>query len=132
MKKFATLFLALALLISFSSCFKAKAPTVDSVVETREIELNVGDIYQIKLEGNATTGYLWSFKTEFDGTILQYKDQKVERPDNNNIVGAPEINIWEFEAMKEGITTATLEYKRPWEKEEEPLQTIHYKITILP
>ncbi|HOI24144.1 MAG TPA: protease inhibitor I42 family protein [Caldisericia bacterium] len=137
MKKYFVMVLLIALVGTASACMKPKAleddmPKEEVTVETKVVEIQLGQNLEIVLEGNATTGYLWSFSSEFDPLMMEFVEQKTLRDESKDIVGSPENNIWIFKAIKAGQANATLVYKRPWEENVEPLKTMNYQVTILP
>lgn len=137
MKRYLVLVILIALVGTASACFKPKAleddmPKEEVTVETQVIEIQVGQNLEVVLEGNATTGYLWNFTTEFDPMMMEFVEQKTLRDESKDIVGSGENNIWIFKAIKEGQANATLVYKRPWEENVEPIKTMNYQVTILP
>lgn len=137
MKKYLVLVMLIALVGTASACMKPKTleddmPKEEVTVETKVVEIQLGQNLEIVLEGNATTGYLWSFSSEFDPMMMEFVEQKTLRDENKDIVGSPENNIWIFKAIKAGQANATLVYKRPWEENVEPIKTMNYQVTILP
>ena len=84
MKRYLVLVILIALVGTASACFKPKAleddmPKEEVTVETQVIEIQVGQNLEVVLEGNATTGYLWNFTTEFDPMMMEFVEQKIGR-----------------------------------------------------
>jgi len=85
---------------------------------SKEVEVAVGDSFTVTLCSNPTTGFLWSEAAEIsDQTVLQQTDHKFEAPETTEppIEGAPGKEVWTFKALKEGTSTVSMEYSRPWE-----------------
>ena len=102
----------------------------------RETTLAVGQLLEISLEGNASTGYSWEI--EADGapqlTLAPSPEGKAEataaNADAPDKVGSPTTLHWHFEAAQPGTTTVRLVYLRPWEKDVAPAQTAEFKVTV--
>lgn len=94
----------------------------------KEVSVNVGDIIQIELEENGTTGYVWQIdnldKTYFE---LVSEDTKKTTADNN-IAGAPVIGIWQIKALKQGSSSIKMDYFRPWEGRESAID--HFVVNL--
>ena len=48
------------------------------------------------------------------------------------MVGAGGTEIWTFRAVREGKTTLTFGYVRPWEKGIAPVKTVAWPVTVRP
>jgi len=88
-----------------------------------------GSRFTIELASNATTGYSWDFGIPVDTNYLKIVKTYYNDP-KSDIVGAGGIQGWVFEAVQPGSTSITLEYKRPWEVIELPVQTAVFNIEI--
>ncbi|MCW8345411.1 protease inhibitor I42 family protein [Vibrio sp. ZSDZ65] len=88
----------------------------------------VGEVVEVTLHGNITTGYDWYLKSKPDALWLS---SAVYTTDLHapGIVGAPGKRTFTFLA-KEACTNEYLEfaYMRPWEKA--PVQTTRYEVTV--
>ncbi|MCT4611801.1 MAG: protease inhibitor I42 family protein [Clostridia bacterium] len=82
----------------------------------------------VVLEGNATTGYGWEIKSSDEGIVSVEKDEYITN--NSKMMGAPGKHHFLLKANKKGIATIKFEYKRSWEKDVEPIETIEYKIFV--
>ena len=92
---------------------------------------HVGDTIVVTLGSNPTTGFKWSDTAEIqDQAILRQMDHKYIDPGQTNVVGATGREVWTFKALKKGTTTFSMEYRRPWENNEEPEWTYAATITI--
>jgi inhibitor of cysteine peptidase len=71
-----------------------------------------GEEFIIKLESNPTTGYSWH--PSFDEAILELISH--EFISRTKQIGARGEDRFDFKAIKPGITTIKMIYKRSWEK----------------
>ena len=108
--------------------------------DSRQIELNEGQVLVISLESNPSTGYMWEVE-EADKRILR-QTGKIEfepelhlpRPEPRRgvgvpgLLGAPSKQILRFEAVSAGQTTLRLAYRRPWEKDVKPARTFSLQV----
>ncbi len=91
-------------------------------------QLNTGDIGSVSLKGNPTTGYTWQYKIQDESIVKPDTESSV--PDSG-LTGAGSTFTWKFKALKPGTTTITFRYYRPWEGNENALQTEEYTVTVL-
>lgn len=84
-----------------------------------------GEVIQITLDENPTTGYSWDMPTP-EGLILK-KDEFIA-PDTE-LAGAPGTHVWQFEADAPGTYTIEGKYVRPWETDAEPAET--FTLTVI-
>ncbi len=83
------------------------------------IDLKPGDQLVLLIPANATTGYQWVLKDDFETKFLQLVSTEYKAPDSE-LMGAGGTSIWGFNAIEEGVTTLAFEYLRPWETDVEP------------
>jgi len=82
----------------------------------KEAEVAVGELFKVALCSNQTTGFKWSELAQIgDQTIIEQLGHKFVPPQNKQLVGAAGQEIWTFKALKEGMTTISVEYSQPWE-----------------
>lgn len=107
----------------------APAPLVlDSEDDGTTVAVEVGDIIQVVLKGNPTTGYSWSAAlSDDDAALLEQLGEPVYVPDSD-LVGAGGMYTFTFRAAADGVATLRLEYARPWESVP-PQET--YEVTVL-
>ena len=103
---------------------KVMEPSLTSAVLGRNAELHVhlAEEFVILADGNITTGFSWFYcgKDTVDGVELKKNDYI--HPKTNGITsGAPGKSQFVFEAKKVGRHELKFEYKRPWEKDMEPM-----------
>lgn len=91
--------------------------------------ITVGDVGQISLKGNPTTGYSWHY-TVSDCSILSLVSDCYAPAMAQGLVGAGGTYTWNFKALKPGVASITFNYYRDWEGEQAALDTVVYQITV--
>jgi inhibitor of cysteine peptidase len=121
-----------AMLVCLAAC-STGAPDRVSVTESNDgeqIEVAAGGSLTITLESNASTGFQWSESAEIgDLDVLQQTDHQFVAPNDTGVVGAPGQEVWTFNALKEGTSTISMEYRRSWESAGEAAQT--FSLTVI-
>ena len=104
---------------------------VDDSYSGGQVELSVGQSLVVTLESNASTGYSWSLAQNSDETVLNKTGNEYISPQTTGpIVGAPGKEEWTFLALKEGTSSISMEYKRPWEKDTPPARTFSLTVVV--
>jgi predicted secreted protein len=100
---------------------------------SRQVEVKTGDVFAVALDSNATTGFSWTEQAKIaDGKILTQTGHQYISPranDDKPVTGMAGIEEWTFTASKEGTTTATMSYSRPWEGGEKEART--FVLTVI-
>ena len=81
----------------------------------------------IKLQGNPSTGYTWNY--EFSSPGIIEINEKSEYTGKDGVTGAPSNYTFTIVPKKEGSTTVTFSYARPWE-DSEPEETAQYSSLV--
>ena len=129
MKSKLTLCIVATLLVFLFACAPAtKQVSVDVSCDdfhkqaaiSKEVAVAVGDSFTVTLCSNPTTGFLWSEMAQIsDQTVLKQVDHEFIPPedlgDRPPPPGSPGEEVWTFKALKEGTSTISMEYSRPWE-----------------
>ncbi len=92
------------------------------------VGLRVGELLEVTLAGNPTTGYMWDVAS-VDPNILRPVEQ-LEFQADSKAIGSPGKLTLRFEAARPGKTSLKLIYHRPWEKNTEPIDTFEVTIVI--
>lgn len=92
----------------------------------RSVELSIGQILEVALEENPTTGYVWELET-VDRDILQ--PVQTDYLVNQNSIGSGGTAIFRFKAGREGRTFLKLICHRSFEKDSKPIGT--FAATVL-
>ncbi len=75
----------------------------------------VGEELTVTLGSNPTTGFQWSEDAEIsDESVIKQVSHEFVGPGIDKPPGTPGEDVWTFKALKEGTTTISLEYSRPW------------------
>lgn len=103
---------------------------VSELYEREIIEAAAGNIVNISMEENPTTGYSWQCKIENPQTLELISDNYVENEHPKAMVGVGGVHNWEFKGLKEGSSKVIFEYSRPWESKV-PLDKKEFTINVL-
>ncbi len=79
---------------------------------TDKISSKVGSTFIIPLNANPSTGYEWI--AEFDSSFIRIINRSYAA--SSSLLGASGIETFEFEALRSGVTTLRMVYKRRDEK----------------
>jgi len=90
-----------------------------------------GEEFEVHLQGNPTTGYAWQVAELDEQKVVKIAEEYVEsRPGDQQIVGAGGAYIFRFRASAQGRTRIVMVYRRPWEKDVDPLRTYILDLTV--
>jgi inhibitor of cysteine peptidase len=78
------------------------------------VTLQPGDLFQIRLPENPTTGYSWQLADWDQAVATKTRDQFL--PSGSMELGAGGHHVWEFIANAPGKTMLRLENRRSWER----------------
>ena len=123
------LLLGILLLSGFACSSGPKEVYVDASYSGEEVTLAVGDSLIVTLESNPTTGFMWSLEENSDESVLQEAGQEFE-PSPTPAAGAGGEEVWTFNALSEGTSTISMEYKRSWEEDTEPAETFGLTVVV--
>jgi predicted secreted protein len=117
----------LAVLLFVPQLSRAEAITLDDkACGTRHI-LSVGDLLEVRLPGNPTTGYVWTVAAVPEQ--LRQQGASVHLSDAQRI-GAGGITSFRFTVVAAGDVRLDLAYRRLWEKEIQPLKTCSIELQL--
>lgn len=91
------------------------------------IEVQVGQKFTIRMESNPTTGYGWQLSDSLDNEIILVTNTFI--PPDSQLCGAGGHEVWTFKAMHAGRAKISMEYVRPWEKDQ-PARTNVFKVIV--
>ena len=94
----------------------------------RLVELRVGDILEVILPGNPTTGFQWEV-SEINSAILETIGEPKFEPSSNAVGSGGNVTL-RFEAVGTGQTELKLIHHRPFEENIPPMQTFEVTITV--
>lgn len=96
-------------------------------------ELRVGQVLEIALHANASTGYRWEVTSAGAPQLARVQLPKLPVEVANNerpMPGSGSIARWHYRAERPGAATLTLVYRRSWEKDVPPVETVEYKVEV--
>lgn len=96
-------------------------------------QLTVGKVMAITLESNPSTGYGWFATSSNPDVVAQIGDAQYQEPQSSSstpVMGAAGTETLAFQAFKAGSATLTLDYKRGWETNVAPEQTITITVEV--
>lgn len=92
------------------------------------IEINKGDVIEVTLAGNITTGYTWEW-VKPDSSIFDLQGDP-EYKSESDLVGAPGVQVFRFMANSVGTEELNLIYHRTFEPDVPPLEEFKVQITV--
>ena len=97
----------------------------------KEVEIPHPSSQIVILCANPTTGFQWTESAQIsdEAVIYQYEHNFVP-PDEEEVFGAPGKDVWTFKTLKQGTSTISMDYSRPWEGGEQKEWTFTLLITV--
>ena len=95
----------------------------------KPIAATIGKEFKITLQYNASTGYQWVLAKLPDKKLVKLLGSEYKRLDSK-LVGAGGDMVFTFQALAAGKTEVGLNYVRPWEKGQKPVQTTNFVVVI--
>ena len=92
-----------------------------------------GDTFSVVLQANRTTGYDWEAAVP-PVLLLTDGPRYVTDPAAaaEGRVGAGGTMTWRFRAVEEGLGALVFDYRRPWQQDTPPAQTVRYDVVVTP
>lgn len=87
-------------------------------------ELRVGDLIEVSLPENPTTGYRWQLHSPVS-PVLEAEADTFAGP-QSGLIGAGGVHRWRFKAVKAGVVRLTIDSRRSWE----PAPVATFAVTI--
>ena len=120
------------ILLLLAACNSRLAKTIAITEQSANsiVEMSAGDILEVTLTGNPSTGFLWE-PLAVDTAVIKQKGEWRFVPDNDTpgFVGSPGKLTMHFEAVGLGQEMLRLIYRRPFEPDIPPAQT--FEITVV-
>ena len=105
--------------------------TVTDKDNNGKASLRQGDMLNVRLESNPTTGYTWQVTKNNKKALKPIGEPAFEPPKTNkNLVGAPGHQKFVFKAIAPGTVALQLTYLRPWEKPPKDTKTYLIKAEV--
>lgn len=94
--------------------------------------LKVGQTLVVTLSSNPSTGYSWTVSTAPDSAVLTQEGDITYTPSNPDVVmpGSGGSETVRFTATAAGTTKLVLDYRRPWETDVPPVETVTIDVTV--
>jgi inhibitor of cysteine peptidase len=128
----ATLRIVVVIAVLMGACTDSEDSELDEIRLGEEdagnlVELQEGQIVEISLEGNPSTGFEWEI-VALDENVLALESQSF-KPESD-LDGAPGLFVLRFAAAGTGTTDLELAYRRPWEEGVEPLASFSLRVVV--
>ena len=75
-----------------------------------------GNTASISFDANATTGFSWEYVLDEEGIVEEKSSEYVNKKLPEGMVGYGGRQLYTFKGVREGSTTATFIYRRPWDE----------------
>lgn len=97
----------------------------------REVQVEVGEVLQVQLDGTPGTGYTWEVSNSNEDVLESggqptFAEPTLETPR----VGAAGVYTFSFTARTAGQAELTFDYLRPWEASTPPAKTVAFTIQV--
>lgn len=116
--------------VIFLSCSAVPVKTVTGTSGSSDAEIRQGEVLEVKLHGNSSTGYGWSLKSIPEFLKLKSGPVVISQRSEENITGAPDFTVYTFIAVGPGNGEILFENYRPWEKNTRPFREFIVKIKV--
>jgi len=83
----------------------------------------------VSLESNPTTGYSWR-ADPLNEQILKQLGEPTFKADTTGLMGAPGVEVFQFQAVGPGSTPLNMAYSRSWETGVKPEKTFSTNVTV--
>lgn len=95
----------------------------------KTVRVRAGDLVEITLAANVTTGFSWCYADKVDKDILKLeKDDYIEKDHPAGMVGVGGRTVLAYRALKPGKAKIELTYMQPWEPDSQ--FNTKYSVTV--
>jgi inhibitor of cysteine peptidase len=108
--------------------YQPQVITVTDGDADKVIQLNVGDLLMVTLEGNPSTGYAWEVQPDLNAVVVQVGDAEFKA--DSDLMGAPGKLTFTLTASKPGQQMLSLVYRRPFEKDVPPTKVFTLDVYV--
>ncbi|NTU41824.1 MAG: protease inhibitor I42 family protein [Nitrospirales bacterium] len=122
---------AFPLLLGLAHSYGAETVIVDKAFNGREIKVRSDSMIQVSLEQAGATGYTWEIRGPDSEYFEVLSVRTGDRQESGDFVGAPLVKTWLIKANKGGKAKLTFLYYRPWEGEENAVDTFTLSVRIV-
>ncbi|MBI5522000.1 MAG: protease inhibitor I42 family protein [Desulfarculus sp.] len=104
----------------------------DGLDRSSRVSLTVGQVWELALPANPTTGYAWTLAQPPDGAVLALESQDFHpaRRATPDLVGAGGTQVFLFRAVGPGATQLEAVYARPWERDQPPALRQRHAVSV--
>ncbi len=96
----------------------------------QDVAVAPGALVTITLCSNPSTGFSWGEQAQISNKeVLKQTSHKTEAA-ATSMPGAPGSQVWTFEALKAGTSSASFSYSRPWEGGEKNVETFVLNVIV--
>jgi len=95
-----------------------------------KVTLKPGDVLNITLDSNPSTGYAWHVTQNDEKVLLQLGEPQFSFGNQTPMPGAGGAETFQFKALSKGATTLTLVYMRPWETNVTPTPDDKFSVNV--
>ena len=90
--------------------------------------------FEVSLEGNATTGYLWQIGECDEHLVIEEQEYELKEAEEGmaGVGGYSKFTVTTAENTPAGTYEATFLYYRPWEEADTAIQKVVYTVTVNP
>jgi inhibitor of cysteine peptidase len=102
--------------------------TLDETASGTSVDLNVGQMVELRLPENRSTGYRWRIESD-GGPACHIVDAGMPAlPDGGPGVGG--MHLWRIEGAQAGQCNVALAYARPWETGVAPVRSFTLHVAV--
>jgi predicted secreted protein len=117
-------------MVVYGVSYKGEATVVANIQVTNLApnSIKVGQIFNVVLAANPSTGYDWTYTTNNEAIkFIRFNTSTLSDP---NLVGSPIEEIFTFQATQVGSFKMHFSMEQPWEGSTSSIQTIDYIINV--
>lgn len=100
--------------VSDQASLDIEVSDMDNNASSEPISLKLGEVLNLSLKSNPTTGYMWN--ASFNSSLIEQVNYGYD-PDSPELIGGGGIETFTFKAVGVGETDLVMRYKRSWEPE---------------
>ncbi len=86
---------------------------IDETMTGGEVEVGLGDSFEVRLAENPTTGHRWRLHVAGE-PVVDVEEDSFQR--SGAAHGAGGVRLWRFRTVQVGVANLELAYRRGWEE----------------
>jgi inhibitor of cysteine peptidase len=102
--------------------------TIDQSYAGRHLDLSIGEVIELRLTENQTTGFHWTFVSDGSPACSVVADHSIAAADR---MGQPGQHLWQLRGIQPGPCEIVLRYARSFETDQPPAQSFQLHIQVL-